>query len=86
MINAPTEFLHLMENCLIDICDEFVFPYRDDVIVCSDYLKNILVRSNADNGQRIMPTSYHWVIFKELHKNVAQLGADRVYHLPKDTV
>lgn len=34
-INAPTEFLHLIENCLIDTDDEFSFPYRDDVIVFS---------------------------------------------------
>ena len=34
-INAPTEFLHLTENCLIDTYDEFSFPYRDDVIVCT---------------------------------------------------
>lgn len=34
-INAPTEFLHLIENCFTDTYNEFSFPYRDDVIVFS---------------------------------------------------
>ena len=36
LCNAPTEFQGHMENCLLDVRDEFAFPYLNNVLVCSD--------------------------------------------------
>ena len=48
--------------------------------------KNLLVRSTNDVNQIVLPSSLRWIVFQELHENMAHLGADRVYHLAKERV